>query len=164
MEDSMKGIKLNSIIQFLVYLPILLTISGITLLPKALAEEIPAEKLNIGDYSIDTRISKAEVSSVDEELKSVLVYLTPKIKDKDLSASARLQVRGLADRTGGRVHYDYKILPDVLNLRGIPQRALTSLASIPGVLKVIEDYRVQIALNDGIPLIRGLQSQRRSWI
>jgi serine protease AprX len=155
----MKGIKLNSIIQFLVYLPILFTISGITLLPKAMAEEIPTEKLNIGDYNIDTRISEAEVSSADEELKSVLVYLIPKFKDKDLSASARLQVRGLIDRTGGRVHYDYKILPDVLNLRKIPQRALTSLASIPGVLKVIEDYRVQIALNDSIPLIRSSQSQ-----
>ncbi|MFQ5671354.1 MAG: S8 family serine peptidase [Acidobacteriota bacterium] len=85
------------------------------------------------------------------ERVSVLVHLAPGID--------RAPLRAFAAGRGGRVAHEYKILPDVINLRGIPAAALEALKRIPGVRRVEADGVVHAHHNDSTPLVRGLQSQ-----
>ena len=66
-------------------------------------------------------------------------------------------MRGFAAAQGGEVKYEYTILPDVLNLRGIPATALTGLENIPGVIQIEEDGQLQAHLDEVTPLVGGLQ-------
>jgi len=85
------------------------------------------------------------------ERKSVLVHLAP--------GADRRPVRQIAATHGGQVKYEYKILPNVINLRGLPAAAVEALAQVPGVTRVEEDQTVYAHMNTSAPLIRGLQSQ-----
>jgi subtilisin family serine protease len=83
---------------------------------------------------------------------SVLVHLTP--------GADRRPLRSFARGRGAWVHYEYEILPNVINLRGIPRPALDALlAQVPGVRAVEEDLEVHAHLTDSTPLIRALESQ-----
>jgi probable HAF family extracellular repeat protein len=82
---------------------------------------------------------------------SVLVHLE--------RGAGRNLVRQFAAQQGGVVKYEYRILPDVVNLRGIPEQALRALEATPGVLRWEEDRRVEAFLNGSTPLVRALQSQ-----
>ena len=82
---------------------------------------------------------------------SVLVHMQ--------AGADRGPVRGFAAAQGGHVKYEYDILPNVMNLRGIPQGALNALRAMPGVVKVDDDLVVHAHMNDSAPLIRALQSQ-----
>ncbi|MCH7870986.1 MAG: S8 family serine peptidase [Planctomycetes bacterium] len=82
---------------------------------------------------------------------SVLVHMQ--------AGADRGPVRGFAAAQGGFVQYEYDILPNVMNLRGIPQGALNALRAMPGVVKVEDDLVVHAHMNDSTPLIRALQSQ-----
>ena len=82
---------------------------------------------------------------------SVLVHLAP--------GADRGPARAFAASQGGRVQYEYKILPNVMNLRGIRAGALSALESIPGVVRVEEDGVAHAHIDQSTSLIRGLQSQ-----
>ena len=77
---------------------------------------------------------------------SVLVHMNPNAR--------RGPVRRYAANRGGWVQYEYDILPNVMNLRGIPVDALRGLARVHGVFRVEEDKEVHAHMNDSIPLIR----------
>jgi subtilisin family serine protease/uncharacterized membrane protein len=85
------------------------------------------------------------------ERVSVLVHLE--------SGANRGPARQFAAQQGGVVKYEYGILPDLVNLRGIPRQALNALEATPGVLRWEEDRPVEAFLNGSAPLIRALQSQ-----
>ncbi|MFQ5717960.1 MAG: S8 family serine peptidase [Acidobacteriota bacterium] len=85
------------------------------------------------------------------ERVSVLVHLHP--------GADRAAVRAFARNQGGRVAHEYRILPDLLNLRGIPATALHALERAPGVVRVEADGIAHAHLNDSTPLVRGLASQ-----
>ena len=86
-----------------------------------------------------------------DERVSVLVHLEP--------GADRGPIRAFCGRQGGRVQYEYTILPDLINVRNIPAAALAALERIPGVRRVEPDGLVEAHLNDSTPLVRGLQSQ-----
>lgn len=82
---------------------------------------------------------------------SVLVHLAP--------GADRAPVRQFAANQGGFVKYEYDILPNVINIRGISGNALNALLATPGVVRWEEDATVYAHMNDSTPLIRALQSQ-----
>ena len=93
---------------------------------------------------------------------SVLVHLDAQA-DRTVIAGGvspvRAAVRDYATRQGARIQYEYDILPNVINVRGLPPAALATLAQLPHVARVEEDYVVHTMHNDSVPLIRGRQSQ-----
>lgn len=97
---------------------------------------------------------ESAASSAADERISVLVHLDPQTDRRD-----RPGVRAFSAARGAFVKYEYEILPNVINLRGIPRADLPALSRLPGVVKVEEDYEVHTTLMNAVPLIRGLQSQ-----
>ncbi len=92
-------------------------------------------------------------------LVSVLVYME---EGTIASAIERADVRAFAAQRGGVVKYEYNaVLPNVLNLRDIPESQVDALKELPGVVRIEEDEYHQnvLMLHDSMPLIRGLQSQ-----
>jgi len=90
---------------------------------------------------------------------SVLVYMEPPLTR---AALRRQAVRDFTAGVGGRVKYEYKsTMPNVLNLRDIPESQITALELLPGVVKVeLDEYHPNaLALHDSTELIRGLESQ-----
>lgn len=93
---------------------------------------------------------------------SLLVHLDPA---QDAVAQAvnpvRAQLRDFVLRTGGRVKHEYlDVLPNVVNVRGVPAKAVEALKRLPGVVKVEEDtYDIRIALHDSVPRMEALQHQ-----
>jgi subtilisin family serine protease len=90
---------------------------------------------------------------------SVLVYMEPPLTR---AALRRQTVRDFAAGVGGRVKYEYKTsMPNVLNLRNIPESQITALEQLSGVVKVeLDEYHPNaLALHDSTELIRGLESQ-----
>src|SRR5262245_21542367 len=85
---------------------------------------------------------------------SLLVHLDPQTDRRD-----RPGVRAFAAGRGGFVKYEYDVLPDVINVRGIPRADIPALSRMPGVVKVEEDYEVHTMLMNSVPLIRGTQTQ-----
>ncbi len=82
---------------------------------------------------------------------SVLVHMAP---DADKQAC-----RQFARNKGGTVKFEYRLLPNVINLTDIPVNSLEDLRSAPGVVKVEPDELLHEQLNDSTPLMAGLQSQ-----
>ena len=85
---------------------------------------------------------------------SVLVHMEP--------ASDRGPVRAFARQHGAKVRYEYKtVMPNVVNLRNLPEAAVEALKRASGVVKVEEDkyHPNLVRLHDSTPLVRGLQSQ-----
>ncbi len=101
---------------------------------------VPAEKTQ----------AQAKAATAGDRV-SVLVHLQ--------AGADRGPVRGFAAAQGGFVKYEYDILPNVINLRGIPANALAALQATPGVVRWEEDKTVQAHMNDSTPLVRALQSQ-----
>jgi subtilisin family serine protease len=85
---------------------------------------------------------------------SVLVHFDPQTDRFN-----RPGARAFAANQGAHVKYEYDILPNVINIRELPQGAVAALARLPGVVKVEEDREVHTMIMDAIPLIRGLQTQ-----
>jgi serine protease AprX len=85
------------------------------------------------------------------ERVSVLVHLGP--------GADRGALRGFAAANGGRVKYEYDVLPNVVNVRGLPETALSGLTQLQGVVRIEPDATVQAHMNGSTPLIGGLQSQ-----
>lgn len=97
---------------------------------------------------------------------SVLVWLDPAVDQpvgpRAAPSAARVGVRDFAAQRGAAVQFEYDILPNVINLRGVTPRDVDDLRVLPGVVRVEEDKIYQISLHDSIPLIRGLESQKAS--
>jgi len=90
---------------------------------------------------------------------SVLVHMEPNAVP---GVDVRKSVRAFAAQNGGVVRYEYgPVMPDVANLRGIPEGRLQALRQMPGVSKVeLDQYHADVVrLHDSTPLINGLQSQ-----
>jgi len=88
---------------------------------------------------------------------SVLVHFDPLLTR---SSVRRTDVRTFATQRGGFVGHVYgQVLPNVLNLRDIPEADLEALKKMPGVVKVEKDRMVRAHLHNSTPLINGLQSQ-----
>ncbi|UCE59670.1 MAG: S8 family serine peptidase [Phycisphaerales bacterium] len=116
------------------------------------------------DMSVPSAVESADAMSMDGPrakagLVSVLVYMEPMFTR---NAVERADVRSFAALNKGKVHYEYgDTMPNVLNLRDIPEDQVDALRNMPGVVKVEKDeYHPNVLkLHDSIPLIRGLQSQ-----
>ena len=68
-------------------------------------------------------------------------------------------MRRFAAKHGGLIRYEYSLLPNVVNVRGLPRQALDALRRVPGVLRIEEDQKVHAHMDDSAPLIRALQTQ-----
>ncbi|MFH0983586.1 MAG: S8 family serine peptidase [Planctomycetota bacterium] len=92
-------------------------------------------------------------------LASVLVYMDPALRSDSIQ---RADLRAFAAERRARVKYEYDtVMPDVINLRDVPESEIEALENLPGVLRVERDeYHPNVLmLHDSVPLIRGLQSQ-----
>ncbi len=91
------------------------------------------------------------VSGAGIERISVLVHLE--------RGKSRAALRQFTAKYGAVVKYEYNLLPDMVNLRGVPKNALRALEATPAVVRWEEDREVRTFLNDSTPLIRALPSQ-----
>jgi len=85
---------------------------------------------------------------------SVLVHFEP--------GADRGPARAFAVSHGGHVKHEYNVvLPNVVNMRGMPDAQIEALKRMPGVVRVERDeyHPDLVKLHDSMPLIRGLQSQ-----
>ena len=111
--------------------------------------ELPSTEEQIADHEIGRARAQGRVS--------VLVHMDPA-----KGPNPRAAVRAFAAANQGVVRYEYDtVLPDVINVRNIPEGRLNALAAIPGVTRVEKDeyHENVVRLHDSMPLIRGLQSQ-----
>jgi len=93
---------------------------------------------------------------------SVLVHFDGKLDIGGVAgvpSPVRQRVRKFVTDERAWVQYEYEILPNVINVRGISPRAVETLKRMPGVVKVEEDSEVHTYHNDSMPLIRAYQSQ-----
>jgi subtilisin family serine protease len=68
-------------------------------------------------------------------------------------------LRAFAAQNGGRVRYEYGILPNTVNLRGIPAGLSSAIQNIPGVAAVEPDGIATSFLTQSVSRIQALQSQ-----
>jgi len=93
---------------------------------------------------------------------SVLVHLD---RNLDVAAVAggvspvRASLRQWVAQRRARIQYEYEILPNVVNVRGVLPADVAALRWLPGVLRVEDDYEVHTYHNDSMPLIRAYQTQ-----
>ena len=129
-------------------------IGGLVVAGVAFADPLIPGKTRFGDVSpaapVENGPAQAAAPAASGRV-SVLVHMQ--------AGADRGPVRGFAAAQGGHVKYEYDILPNVINLRGIPQGALNALAATPGVARWEPDREVHAHMNDSTPLIRALQSQ-----
>ncbi len=65
----------------------------------------------------------------------------------------RPALRGMVRAFGGEVKYEYVIMPNRINVRGLPPGAEQALAQAGGVLSVTPDYEVQAHMGESLPII-----------
>jgi len=139
-----------------------------------ISEEVPAVQLPMRAEDFDEE-SAAEFEAADFEVArvlgngdpqrlSVLVWLDPAL-DRPVGRAAepsraRLGIREFAAQRGAVVQYEYEILPNVINVRGLTPKDVDDLRRMPSVVRVEEDKVYHISLLDSMPLIRGLESQK----
>jgi len=131
-------------------------------IPQAVADERRAEgqpSVPLHSLGFEVQSWPARAAESEDDRISILVELVPRAQDDLKAASARLQVRSFAESVGGFVHREYRLVPNLVNLRDIPRLRLQDLKRIPGVVRIEEDQRVRSHLNGSMPLIRGLRSQ-----
>jgi subtilisin family serine protease len=90
---------------------------------------------------------------------SVLVHMDPVL---DRVPANRANVKTFATQRGGVVKHEYGVvMPNLINLRDIPQSAVEALKKMRGVARVeLDEYHADLLLlHDGTALINGLQSQ-----
>jgi len=96
--------------------------------------------------------------------RSVLVWFDP-VADQNVAVAgapsvSRVGVRQFAAQRGAEVKYEYEILPNVINVRGVTKRDIEDLKRMPGVVRVEDDEIFHISAHQSMPLIRGLESQK----
>ncbi|MEM7245595.1 MAG: S8 family serine peptidase [Acidobacteriota bacterium] len=85
------------------------------------------------------------------ERLSVMVHLD--------QGADRGPLKALVAQQGAVIRYEYRLVPELVNVRELPRSAVGLLAQLPGVVRVEEDLRVKASLQESTPLIGGLQSQ-----
>jgi subtilisin family serine protease len=114
------------------------------------------------DRNGQVQVAPKPVGPAADGTLSVLVHFDPQA-DRTAVAGAdspvRASVRNFVNQERAWVHYEYEILPNVVNVRGLTPRAVDALKRLPGVVKVEEDQEVHTMIMDSMPLIRGLQTQ-----
>ncbi|MBI4822005.1 MAG: S8 family serine peptidase [Deltaproteobacteria bacterium] len=75
----------------------------------------------------------------------VLVELT--------STADRARLRSWLGERGAKVRYQYKILPNVVAVRGLPAKSAESLTDLPDVVRVLPDTVKSIRLAESTPII-----------
>jgi len=101
----------------------------------------------------DAPIQAASIPPLNGRV-SVLVHFDP-AKDH----IARPQTKAFSTAQGAYVKYEYDVLPNVINIRNLPEAAIGALERLPGVIKVERDAEYHATLMQSVPLIRGLQTQ-----
>ncbi len=96
-------------------------------------------------------VAPFEAMGNEPERVDVVVRLSP--------SADRAPVREFARARSGRVQYEYRLLPGLVSLRGIPSSELDTLAALPGVRSIEADRIVHASIHDSVPLIGGLQEQ-----
>jgi len=120
-------------------------------------EDAPGAILEISDsepWNERTMGNPVQAAAALNGRVSVLVHFDPQTDRIN-----RPGVRAFAANQGAHVKYEYDILPNVINIRELPQGAVAALSRLPGVVKVEEDYEIHAHHNDSMPLIRAYQSQ-----
>ncbi len=110
----------------------------------------------------NTQASPTRTAAAAVELVSVFVHFAPSTlaANSHVASDRREGVRVWAANVGGHIKYEYQtVLPNAINLRGIPRAQLADLTAMPGVIKVEEDRRMHAHLTVSTPMIRALQSQ-----
>ncbi len=90
---------------------------------------------------------------------SVLVHFDPALAP---GANPRANIRAFAANNNGVVRHEYRVvMPNVMNLRNVPQGKLNALRNMPGVTRVdIDEWHPNlVSLHDATVLVNGLQSQ-----
>ncbi|MFQ5495202.1 MAG: S8 family serine peptidase, partial [Phycisphaerae bacterium] len=84
-------------------------------------------------------------------LRSVLVHVRP--------GTDRARLRAFVRRCGAEVHHEYKILPNVLNLRDLSDLDVEELKKLSDVVRVEDDMMAHAHLTRSTSLMRAMQSQ-----
>ncbi len=118
------------------------------------------EQVEYSEAQIAAQIADHEIGrGLAQGRISVLVYMD---FGNARAADVKHSLETFAQDRQGFLKYEYAtVLPNVFNLRDIPEDQVDGLAQLPGVVKVeIDEYHPNVVrLHDSIPLIRGLQSQ-----
>ncbi len=122
------------------------------------ADVIQEVAVEVGDISV----APVPLGPAADGTLSVFVHFDPRA-DRAAVAGAdspvRASVRNFVNQERAWVQYEYEILPNVVNVRGLTPRAVAALSRLPGVIKVEEDSVAHTFHNDSMPLIRAYQSQ-----
>jgi hypothetical protein len=106
--------------------------------------------------------NRAAAGRAETRPGSFLVHLRRARTGARATDAERASVRTRARELGGYTKYDRRyarMLPRVINVRGLPAGARARLERIPGVLRVEPDRMVYANLAQSTPMIGGLQSQ-----
>ncbi|MCH7813691.1 MAG: S8 family serine peptidase, partial [Planctomycetes bacterium] len=117
-----------------------------------------AAEISGADRTPRAEVDLAEGETTGDKRVSILVHLQENLARE---ATERIDLKTFATQRGAVVQYEYKILPNVINLRNVAEQDVQTIANLPGVIKVERDlfYPNLINLHDSTPLVRGLQSQ-----
>ncbi len=118
------------------------------------------ELLQISESEMLAEFAQHEIGiSLANDRVSVLVHFEPVIAR---DAAPRLDVHSFATDRQAVVKYEYgAVLPNVINLRNLPEDAIAELENMPGVISVeIDEYHPNLVrLHDATGLVNGLQGQ-----
>ena len=89
---------------------------------------------------------------------SLLVYMDEGLRQ---DARERADLKSFAGDRGAIVRYEYKLVPNLLNLRNVAVEDVDRIEQMPGVARVeIDEYHEYVLqLDESTPHVRGLQSQ-----
>jgi hypothetical protein len=82
----------------------------------------------------------------DDERLPFLVRLLP--------GAERAALKQAVESRGGRIRYEYRLLPDLVAIRNFPASAIEALKEVPGVSAVRPDRQVRALLQESLPLIQ----------
>ncbi len=119
---------------------------------REVVQTVPIElERGVADLTSRPGVPADEINDVQVKPGSVLVHLQPAVN--------RASLRTFAAARGAKIHHEYKILPNVINMRNLSEQAIEALKRRPDVVRVEEDRIVHAHLTVSTPLIRALQSQ-----
>ena len=125
-------------------------------------EFVPTSSAVVADPNADIQVAPTPIGPAPDGTLSVLVHFDPQADRPAFAGAAgpvRTSVRNFANQQRAWVQYEYDILPNVVNVRGLSPQAVAALKQLPGVIKVEEDTVAHTYHNDSMPLIRAYQSQ-----
>lgn len=133
----------------------------------SLRNPIDADQFDSAVEAARIEVSQKETAAMLSNGKpnglSVLVHFDPATDfGRGAPGPARLAVRQFAALKNAKVQFEYDILPNVVNVRGVTKEEIEELQAIPGIVRIEDDKIYQLSAHDSMPLIRGLESQKTS--